>query len=86
MSAPDSDSVAYIAEFLDGPLEGQTDLRVLVRGLAEPRISMVAAVDGLESLFWYDKTDQRDVQGRLHVSYSFDSGESDPVESNHEPD
>ncbi|MGO4102999.1 hypothetical protein AB4Y63_03530 [Leifsonia sp. YAF41] len=86
MTAPDSDSVVYIAEFLDGPLEGQTDSRVLVRGAAEPRISMVAAVDGMESLFWYDKGDQRDVQGRLHVRYSFDPGDSDPVESNHEQD
>jgi hypothetical protein len=86
MTAPDSDSVVYIAEFLDGPLEGQTDTRVLVRGAAEPRISMVAAVDGLESLFWYDKAEQRDVQGRLHVRYTFDRGDSDPVESNHEQD
>lgn len=86
MTAPDSDSAVYIAEFLDGPLEGQTDLRALVRGGAEPRISMVAAVDGLESLFWYDQAEQRDVQGQLHVSYSFDSGDSDPVESNDQPD
>jgi hypothetical protein len=86
MSAPDSDSVVYIAEFLDGPLEGQIDTRALVRGIAEPRISMVAAVDGLESLFWYDETEQRDVQGQLHVRYTFDRGESDPVESNDEPD
>ncbi|MEO6309317.1 MAG: hypothetical protein ABIO33_01355 [Leifsonia sp.] len=86
MSALDSGSVDYIAEFLDGPLEGQTDNRVLVRGVAAPRISMVAAIDGLESLFWYDKSEERDVQGRLHVKYAFDRGESDPVESNHELD
>jgi hypothetical protein len=73
-------AVSYTAEFIDGPLDGQTDTRVLVRGEFSPRISMVAAVDGMESLFWYDAVDERDVQGRLHVRYRFDAGDSDPVD------
>lgn len=85
MNSPDPGDILYIAEFIDGPLEGQTDTRVLVGGRPEARISMVAAVDGLESLFWYNESDQRDVQGRLHVKYLFDPQESDPVESDPEP-
>jgi hypothetical protein len=46
---------------------------------------MVAAVDSMESLFWYDQVEAREVQGKLHVRYAFDSGDSDPVESNDEP-
>ncbi|HZK58676.1 MAG TPA: hypothetical protein VFC59_02220 [Cryobacterium sp.] len=84
MTTSDAANVVYTAEFVDGPLEGQTDSRVLVHGKHAPRISMVAAVDGMESLFWYDEVDSRDVQGRLHVRYRFDAGDSDPYESSEE--
>ena len=81
MTSPEAANVAYVAEFIDGPLEGETDKRVLVGGKHSPRISMVAAIEGMESVFWYDQVDQRDVQGTLHVRYAFDAGDSDPVES-----
>ena len=75
----------YIAEFIDGPLEGQIDSRALVRGKHAPRISMVAAVAGLESVFWYDEVDERDVNGQRRVRYAFDQGESDPIDTEVEP-
>ncbi|TFD60631.1 hypothetical protein E3T43_01985 [Cryobacterium sp. Hh7] len=75
----------YIAEFIDGPLEGQIDSRALVRGKHAPRISMVAAVAGLESVFWYDEVDERDVNGQRRVRYSFDKNESDPIDTEVEP-
>lgn len=81
MTSPDTANVVYTAEFIDGPLQGQTDSRVLVHGKHDEHISMVAAVDGMESLFQYDEIDARDVQGRLHVRYRFDAGDSDPHES-----
>ncbi|MDJ0378647.1 hypothetical protein [Cryobacterium sp. PH31-L1] len=84
--SPDSDTpTLYIAEFIDGPLEGQIDSRALVHGKHAPRISMVAAVGGLESVFWYDEVDERDVSGQLRVRYAFDQGESDPVDTEVEP-
>lgn len=86
MTNPQSENIEYIVEFVDGPLEGQTDTRVLVHGEHDKRISMVAAVDSMESLFWYDELDSREVQGTLHVRYTFDSSDSDPIESNDEPD
>ena len=86
MTSPDPANVVYIAEFIDGPLEGQIDSRVLVHGKHPPRISMVAAVDSMESLFWYNAVGEHDVQGQLRVRYSFDAGDSDPVESNDQPD
>ena len=71
----------YIAEFVDGPLEGQIDSRALVRGKHAPRISMVAAVGGLESVFWYDEINERDVNGQRRVRYAFDKGDSDPIDT-----
>ena len=47
---------------------------------------MVAAVDGLESLFWYDRVDEREVGGALRVRFRFDAADSDPVESDDEND
>lgn len=85
MTTSDAANPMYVAEFIDGPLEGQIDTRVLVRGHHAPRISMLAAVEGLESVFWYDEFDKRDVEGQLHVRYTFDASESDPVESKDEP-
>ncbi|WP_130178793.1 hypothetical protein [Cryobacterium sp. SO1] len=86
MTTPQSENTEYIVEFVDGPLEGQAETRVLLHGAHDARISMVAAVDSMESLFWYDEVDNRAVQGKLHVRYAFDSSDSDPVESNDEPD
>jgi hypothetical protein len=86
MTTPQSENTEYTVEFVDGPLEGQTDSRVLLHGKHDARISMVAAVDSMESLFWYDEVDNREVQGKLHVRYAFDSSDSDPIESNDEPD
>lgn len=79
MTSPDSEPPVYIAEFIDGPLEGHVDSRVFLHGKHQPRISMVVAVEGLESLLWYDEVDSRDVQGELHVRYKFDPSDSDPV-------
>ena len=86
MSNPERETpTLYIAEFIDGPLEGQIDARALVRDRHAPRISMVAAVGGLESVFWYDEVDERDLNGQRRVRYAFDKGESDPVDTEVEP-
>lgn len=82
----DSAPAEYLAEFLDGPLEGEFDRRALVDGGSEARIGMVAAVDGLESLFWYDRIDEREVAGELRARFRFDPSDSDPVEADEEND
>ncbi|WP_127793644.1 hypothetical protein [Agromyces sp. LHK192] len=70
----------YLAEFIDGPLEGEFERRALVGGASEERLARVAAVDGLESLFWYDRVDQVDGDEGIHARFRFDPGDSDPVE------
>jgi hypothetical protein len=84
--AADTAGAEYIAEFIDGPLEGEFDHRALVGGRSEERVGMVAAVDGLESLFWYDRVDEREVAGELRARFRFDAADSDPVESDDEND
>lgn len=79
MSA-DTAGIEYVAEFIDGPLEGEFEHRVLVRGKPESRVGMMAAIDGLESLFWYDAVEQREVNGQLRVRFRFDADDSDPAE------
>ena len=76
----DTAGAQYVAEFIDGPLEGDFEHRILVSGKPESRVGMVAAVDGLESLFWYDAVDEHHVNGQLRVRFRFDAGDSDPVE------
>lgn len=81
MTEAEPTSTEYIVDYIDGPLEGESDKRVLVQGKYDDRIGAIAAVEGLESTFWYVAGESRDVQGELHVEYSFDAPDSDPVES-----
>ena len=74
----------YIVEYADGPLVGQTDRRFLVDGKPDERIGVIAAVEGLESTFWYVAADRREVEGQIHVTYRFDQPDSDPVEADKE--
>jgi hypothetical protein len=76
----DDTTGTYTAEFLDGPLEGNFEQRALVDGKPETRIGEVAAIDGLESLFWYNAVEQREVNGGLRVQFRFDPSDSDPQE------
>ncbi len=64
----------YIVEYVDGPLAGTTDRRLLINGGApDERIGSVAAIEGLESLFWYVKGAERLVNSEKYVAYHFDA-------------
>lgn len=80
---PHADS-EYIVEYVDGPLAGTAERRFLVAGEADARIGAVAAVEGLESLFWYVAGEERTVGGEKYVKYRFDAPDSDPVEADQE--
>ena len=81
MSDAERVSEEYVVEYVDGPLAGETDRRVLIGGRYDDRLGAVAAVEGLESLFWYNAGSTREIQGELHVQYTFDAPDSDPVEA-----
>lgn len=86
MSDAERASEEYVVEYADGPLVGEIDRRVLIAGRFDDRIGAVAAVDGLESTFWYKAGESREIQGELHVKYSFDAPDSDPVEAERDVD
>lgn len=71
----------YIVEYADGPLAGTAERRYLVGGAVDERIGAVAAVEGLESTFWYIAGQERVLNGERHVEYHFDAPDSDPVEA-----
>lgn len=74
----------YIVEYVDGPLAGTTERRILIDGAVDERIGAVVAIDGLESVFWYVAGAERTVGGEKYVQYHFDAPDSDPVESDRE--
>ncbi|WP_348787544.1 hypothetical protein [Leifsonia sp. NPDC080035] len=84
MSETRPSETEYIVEYADGPLAGTADRRLLVDGKVDERIGAVAAVEGLESLFWYVAGEERTVNGERYVSYHFDAPDSDPVEADQE--
>ncbi|GAA1957235.1 hypothetical protein [Agromyces allii] len=81
MTDNSSTEVEYLVEYVDGPLAGTTERRALVDGEVDERIASIAAVRGLESIFWYTAGDQRVVDDEKVVEYRFDAPDSDPVQS-----
>jgi hypothetical protein len=84
MNTPDHTDVYFTAEFIDGPLAGSAEERVLVRGTHDEKLSQVALVDGIESIFRYFAVDNRMVAGKLHVRYTFNAPASDTFTSEDE--
>jgi hypothetical protein len=79
-------STRYIAEYVDGPLEGTTEHRFLVDGEPEDRVTQIGLVDRSEAIFWYAARDSRDVGGVRHVRYAFDPDDSDTLPGAADPD
>lgn len=70
----------YIVEYVDGPLAGQTDRRLLIDGKYDERVSALVNVQGLPTTLWYRALDSRTVADQRQVRYRFEPTESDPVE------
>lgn len=75
-----SEDAEYVVQYLDGPMAGSSDRRSLVNGKIEPRIDVIAAVEGLESIYRYEAVEDRTIEGEILASYRFDANDSDPVE------
>ena len=85
MSDTSSDSNQYVAEYLDGPLEGTTEHRFLQDGGIEPRVTQYALVDGTDAMFEYVAGEQRELNGQQYVQYSFDAKDSDNLQGQADP-
>ena len=71
----------YIVFFHGGPHDGQTDRRIATGPTFVDEITVLAAVDGKETLIEYTLTDFATVGGEHHVNYRFDAEDSEPIEA-----
>ncbi|MCU1479590.1 MAG: hypothetical protein JWQ19_376 [Subtercola sp.] len=81
-----STPATYTVEYADGPLKGQIDERILIGGDYDKTFGVIALVDGIESNFEYTAVSTRELNGQLHVSYSFEAQDSDPFVSGDDTD
>jgi hypothetical protein len=85
MSDTSSEPNKYVAEYLDGPLEGTTEHRYLESGEPEARVTQYALVDGTDAMFEYVAGDTRVLNGEQFVQYSFDRKDSDNLQGQADP-
>jgi hypothetical protein len=85
MSDTSSEPAKYVAEYLDGPLEGTTEHRFLQDGAPEPRITQYALVDGTDAMFEYVAGEPRTLNGEQFVRYTFDAEDSDNLQGQADP-
>lgn len=70
----------YLALFQGGPFDGQTDTRVSTDGGYEKEVDVYAAIDGQETHLVYTAVAAKEVGESVHVTYTIDSSDSDPIE------
>lgn len=71
----------YIVIYTGGPYDGQTDKRISTDNGWDDELTVLAAVDGKETLENYDATTWREIDGKYHVTYSWDKAESEPSDA-----
>ena len=79
MSTPETPA-EYVAEFADGPLQGESQHRTYIEGDYEKELDMYVAVESLPSQLHYVAASSRQVGDTLFVSYRFDAADSDSIE------
>ena len=66
--------------FSGGPFDGQTDRRISTDGTWDDELTVLAESHGHETMINYDATSWRVLGDTIHVTYTYDSGESEEVE------
>jgi hypothetical protein len=70
----------YVVLFSGGPFDGQTDKRISTDGTWDESITVLAEAHGHETMMNYDASNWRTVGDAVHVTYTFDAGDSEEVE------
>jgi len=68
----------YVVIYTGGPNDGQTDRRISTDGSWDKEVTVLAAVDGKETLENYDVVSWKEIGGTVHVTYVWDKAESEP--------
>lgn len=70
----------YIVIYSGGPNDGRIGSRISTDGTWDKSITVIAAVDGKETMIDYDFASWRELGGQFHVTYTYDKDDSEPVE------
>lgn len=71
----------YIAFYVDGPYDGQTDTRIATEPGWDDYVTLIAAdAEGSETQLRYDRPVAKQVGEQVHVTYTWDQSDSDPLE------
>jgi hypothetical protein len=70
----------YVVLFSGGPFHGQTDKRISTDGTWDESITVLAEAHGHETMMNYDASSWRSVGDTVHVTYTFDPGDSEEIE------
>lgn len=71
---------SYVVLFSGGPNDGQTDHRIATTSGFDSTLTVLAAVDGKETMIEYTQTDVAEVGGEFHVTYTFNAADSEPID------
>lgn len=71
----------YIVFFVGGPNDGRTDRRISTDGSWDDELTVIASVDGKETMINYDVDSWREVGGQYQVTYRYDESESEELEA-----
>lgn len=74
------DGAEYIVFYVGGPNDGQNDTRISTDGGFDDEITILAAVDGKETLIDYNLGDYKEVGGQYQVTYTWDEKDSEALE------
>lgn len=70
----------YVVFYKGGPNDGRTDRRISTDGTWDDELTVVASVDGKETLINYNRTTWREVGDQYQVEYVYDAGDSEELE------
>ena len=70
----------YVVFYKGGPNDGRTDRRISTDGSWDDELTVVASVDGKETLINYNLSSWREVGDQYQVEYVYDPGDSEELE------
>ena len=70
---------SYIVIYSGGPNDGQTDSRIITDTTFDTELTVIAAVDGKETMIDYNLVSFKEVGGSYQVVYVFDLKDSEPI-------
>lgn len=71
----------YIVFYEGGPYNGQNDSRISTDGTWEDEITVIVAAEGKETQLVYVSPVAKQVGDQVHVHYTWDAPDSDPLEA-----